>query len=66
MDLERVQKIALKIILKEKYKNYENALNTLELETLKYRREKLCFAFAQKCLKNKKMKHLFPPDKTNQ
>ena len=27
-DLERVQKVALKIILKEKYKNYENALNT--------------------------------------
>ena len=62
MDLERVQKIALKIILKEKYQNYENALNILELDTLKDRREILCLAFAQKCLKNKKMKHFFPPN----
>ena len=61
-DLERVQKIALKIILKDKFRNYENALNILELDTLKYRREKLCLAFAQKCLKNKKMKYLFPPN----
>ena len=33
--LERVQKVALKIILKEKYKSYENAINFLELDTLK-------------------------------
>ena len=65
IDLERVQKIALKIILKDKYKTYENALNILELDTLKDRREKLCLAFAQKCLKNKKMKHLFPPNRKN-
>ena len=34
-DLERVQKVALKIISKENFRNYEHALNTLELETLK-------------------------------
>ena len=61
-DLERVQKVALKIILKEQYKNYNNAMNVLELETLKDRRIKLCLAFATKCLSNPKIKHLFPPN----
>ena len=35
--VERVQKVALKIILKENYQTYENALNVLDLETLKDR-----------------------------
>ena len=48
--------------MKDKFWNYENALNIIKLDTLKYRREKLCLAFAQKCLKNKKMKYLFPPN----
>ena len=34
-DLERVQKSAFKVILKDSYKNYNNALNQLDLETLK-------------------------------
>ena len=37
-DIEIVQKIALKIILKDQYKSYENALKLLDLETLKERR----------------------------
>ena len=40
-DLERIQKIALKIILKENYKDYQNALNILDLEQLKDRKEQL-------------------------
>ena len=59
-DLERVQKVALKIILGSDYKTYSNALNFLDLETLNERREHLCLQFAKKCLKNPKMKHLFP------
>ena len=62
-DLERVQKVAMKIILKNDYKNHENALNILELQTLKERREELCLSFARKCLRNEKMKALFPPNK---
>ena len=62
MDLKKIQRIAPKIIVKEKYQNYENALNILELDTLKDRREKICLAFAQKVLKNKTMKHFFPPN----
>ena len=61
-DIERVQKVALKIILKEKYKTYENALNKLDLNTLKDRREDLCLNFTRKCLKSEKMKMLFPPN----
>ena len=64
-DLERIQKIALKIILKEKYKDYKNALNILDLEELKDRREKFSLNFAQKCLRDNKMKHLFPPNNKN-
>ena len=61
-DLERVQKCALKIILKENYKNYQHALNLLELESLENRREFLCLKFAKKSLKNKKMKSVFIPN----
>ena len=59
-DLERVQKSALKIILQERYQNYPHALNKLELETLKDRREQLCMNFAFKCLKNPRFKDMFP------
>ena len=62
IDLERIQKVAFKIILKEKYINYENALNYLDLPTLKERRDQLCLSFARKCLSNIKMKSLFPPN----
>ena len=59
-DLERVQKSALRIILKEKYKTYTNSLNILELDTLFNRREQLCLEFAKKCTKHRKLKHMFP------
>ena len=59
-DLERVQKSALKIILKNSYINYEEALKVLKLESLDQRRSRLCLKFAKNCLKNDKMKQLFP------
>ena len=59
-DLERIQKVAFKLILKEKYESYENAQNILELPSLKDRRNDLCLTFARKCLGNDKMKDLFP------
>ena len=46
-DLERIQKVALKIILKEKYINYQNALMLLDLETLEERRKELAITFAK-------------------
>ena len=59
-DLERVQKSALKIILKQNYKNYNHALTILELDTLYDRREQLCLNFALKCLKHPRFKDMFP------
>ena len=60
-NLERVQKTALKLILQDRYKSYEDALNILELETLHDRREYLCLSFARKCLKNEKNEESVPP-----
>ena len=58
-DIERVQKSACKLILAENYRSYEDALKTLDIESLFDRRESLCLEFAKKCLRNEKMKKLF-------
>ena len=59
-DLERVQKSALKIILKEQYITYDQALETLMLASLSERRKKLCLKFAKNCTKNNLTSELFP------
>ena len=64
-DLERVQKSALKVILKEKYQDYNSALVKLNIESLYERRELLCFKFAKKGLKLTQFKKLFPIQKHN-
>ena len=67
-DIERVQKVACKVILKERYSSYENALLTLDLQTLSERRDILCLRFAKKCLKMPQTKDMFPvnpPDLPN-
>lgn len=60
MDLERVQKNALKIILKDQYISYDHALNAVGLDCLIDRREQLCLKFAKACLKNENLKDMFP------
>ena len=60
INLERVQKNALRNILKEKYENYENARNILKIETLTERRENLIKAYAKKCLQLEQTRDLFP------
>ena len=59
-NLERVQKVACKIILSGQYLEYESALKKLDLDTLFERREKLCLKFAKKCTKHPKAKKMFP------
>ena len=59
-DIERVQKAACKVILKEYYEDYDKALKLLRLEKLKDRRQNLCLNFAKNCLKNKKAQSIFP------
>ena len=43
-----------------KYKDYQSALNYLQLDKLYDRREELCKRFALKCQKNEKTKNMFP------
>ena len=62
-DLERVQKSALKLILKDRYTNYNDALNVVKMESLEMRREKLCLKFAKACLKNETLRDMFPKNK---
>ena len=59
-DIERVQRVALKIIMKEKYISYEQALKNLNLDTLQERRLMLAERFAKKCPKSEKFQNLFP------
>ena len=64
-DLERVQKSAMKIILKNRFQGYQNALNRLKLKTLSERREELCLNFAIKCTNNSKLSSMFPRNEKN-
>ena len=57
-DLERIQKSATKIILKQGDMPYKRRLAKLGLETLSNRREYLCLCFAQKCVKSKRTEHM--------
>ena len=50
-DLERVQKSAIRIILKEKYKGYKQSLAMIGSEDLETRRKNLCLDFPIKCVK---------------
>ena len=59
VDIERVQKVALHIILGCKYENYRNALQETKLETLETRRDKLCLKFAKKAEQNPKHRQWF-------
>ena len=59
MDLERTQKIFAKIILKNQYSNYNEALLKLNLQSLEDRRNELSLKFAKNCLLNEKFRDLF-------
>ena len=65
-DLERVQKNACRLILKNKYNDYDQALACLNLQTLKERRSKLAMRFAEQCLRNEEMQYLFPKTTTKE
>ena len=59
-DLERVQKVALRIILDESYLSYADALESTGLKTLKERRRDLSLTFARKCTKIDTTQSMFP------
>ena len=60
VNLERVQKNALRNILKDKYENYDNARAELKIETLYERRRNLLRVFGKKCLMLDQTKELLP------
>ena len=64
-DLERTQKTFSKMLLREKYVDYENALTILNLETLESRRQYLCEKFAKNGIKHKKLEDLLPENEKN-
>ena len=63
--LERVQKVGLRIILKDGYVSYEKALQMTGLQTLKNRRELLCLNFARSALKSTLSQSMFPRNRSD-
>ena len=59
-DLERIQKVALRIIFSNNYITYEHALSVTNLPTLKSRRTQLSLNFALKCTKSPRTQDMFP------
>ena len=64
-DIELVQRVACKIILKEEYNGYNQALETLNLQNLSDRRQVLAKRFALECVKSEKFSNLFPENQNN-
>ena len=65
IEIERVQKVALRIIMRENYVSYANAICITGLLTLKERRDQLSAKFASKCVKSDKTRHMFPLNGAN-
>ena len=59
LDIERVQRAALHIILGDDYRSYEDALHETDLQSLEERRVKLCTKFANKAVKSDKFNTWF-------
>ena len=65
IEIERVQKAALHIVLGHEYTSYKNALKYFNLDSLDKRRDKLCLKFAKKAEKHPKFKKWFKVNKPN-
>ena len=64
-DIERIQKIAFKLILKKNYLSYDLACKYFSTQTLHQRRIKLCKTFAEKNLKSEHSFFQRIPSRTN-
>ena len=62
IDIERVQKTALHVMLGGLYQSYGDALDLVGLETLDARRQNLCLKFAKKAVKHEKHTNWFVPN----
>ena len=63
-NIERIQKIVLKVILDTKYLSYDQACQILKTESLQSRRKSLALKFALKAVKSDQHKHLFKQRKS--
>ena len=63
LNIERIQKSALHIILGDDYLSYNSALKVMKLETLFRRIQKLCTKFAKNCIVSDKFKKWFKADR---
>ena len=64
-DLEKIQKVALKIILGDDYNTYDLACAEFNLDQLSLRRTKLCTTFAVKLYKSDRCDQFFTPYSVN-
>ena len=55
-----MQRCAVKVILQERYTDYDSALSDLSLSKLSDRREEICLTFAKSCTQNRKTTDWFP------
>ena len=62
-DIFEVYFAAVRLILKNKFDNIEDGLKFLNIDSLDERREKQALNFAKKCLRNEKLKNMFPSNK---
>ena len=58
-DIERIQKIVLKVILSDDYSSYSQACSKMNTTTLENRRKNLSLRFALSCFENPQHKHMF-------
>ena len=58
--IESIQSTSLKIILSDKYRSYEDALNKCSLQSLSERRQEHMTKFAVKCVNDKFNSKMFP------
>ena len=65
LDIERIQKVAMRIMLQENYVSYSHALKITGMPTLKSRRNKLCLTFAKNCVKTNLTNDMFPINSNN-
>ena len=62
--LERCQSVSLRIILKDDYNSYQEALLATGLATLASRRQERCISFAIKCTKHPINTRMFPKNES--
>ena len=58
-DLEKIQKVGLRIILGSEYKDYDSACQSLNIEPLTERRLEICTKFALKLYKSENAQQIY-------